>query len=366
MSATEHASATPVCRPAGRRRSLRSRFAPWAFLLATPLLFRAAPAPGQTNFDPAARGDRGMRAVFYNVENLFDPSDDPAHRDGEYTPDGDRHWSRRRYRDKLLNLSKVLAGIGGMEAPELVALGEVENWQTVYDLSRSGPLEPAGYRIVHHDSRDPRGIEVALMYRAAKLDLLGQRLVKVPTADGKEPTRDILYAVFRAPGGDTLHVWVNHWPSRLGPESRRLAAAGALVASVDSLLGSKPGARVLLLGDFNDEPRDRSLWQVLGARPPSAEGARLFNLSHAWIAQQRGTIYRRDVLQYWQVFDQVIVSGALLSGAGLQVRGAAAHIYDAPWLLQSGGPKRTHQGPLYLGGFSDHLPVYVDLYIEKP
>ena len=322
-------------------------------------------AAAQTAFIPEAREDRGIRAVFYNVENLFDPYRDASRPDMEYTSDGTKAWNYHRYRVKLLNLSKVIAAVGGMELPELVGLAEVENWQSVFDLSRSGPLASALYSIIHEDSPDPRGIEVALMYRAEKLELLHHYTIRIDQGKGGYPFRDILYACFEVLGADNLHVLVNHWPSRFGAESRRIIAARALRCSVDSLLRREPEARILIMGDFNDEPEDESLLKVLGARRPGTEGAKLINLSHAWSKRQVGTLYRRDVLKYWQVFDQVIVSANLLTGTGLRVAGGIANIFDAPWLIEpGGGPKRSHQGPVYKGGFSDHLPVYLDLLYQ--
>ena len=322
-------------------------------------------AVAQTAFNPEARDNRGIRAVFYNVENLFDPYRDASRPDTEYTSGGTKAWNYHRYRVKLLNLSKVIAAVGGMELPELVGLAEVENWQTVFDLSRSGPLASALYSILHEDSPDPRGIEVALMYRGEKLRLLHHYAIRVDQASVGYPFRDILYACFEVLGADSLHVWVNHWPSRFGPESRRFIAARALRCSIDSLLHREPEARILIMGDFNDEPDDESLLHVLDARRPGTEGAGLINLSYAWHKRQVGTLYRRDVLKYWQIFDQVIVSANLLTGMGLQVSGGIANIYDAPWLIEpGGGPKRSHQGPVYKGGFSDHLPVYLDLLYQ--
>jgi len=312
---------------------------------------------------------RNYRFMFYNTENLFDTFDDPATNDDEYTPEGELHWSYTRYRKKLNNIARVITATGAWEYPDLVGFCEVENFQVLIDLTTQTPLKNAGYRIIHENSPDQRGIDVAMLYKPEKITLISQKLL--PVGDGSSWTsRDMLMCMFGIEK-DTLTVIACHWPSRSGGAAssapRRDAAARILRNAVDSLQKVYNKPKILIMGDFNDEPIDNSLSSILGAAKyaenPTAD--KLINLSYTDLAAGRGTIVHTEINKSWQVFDQVIVSGALLANCKLSVKPPKTLIFNQDWLIQNGRPLRTYQGPRYLGGFSDHLPVFLDLYFQE-
>jgi len=312
---------------------------------------------------------RNYRFMFYNTENLFDTFDDPVTNDDEYTPEGALHWSYTRYRKKLNNIARVITATGAWEYPDLVGLCEVENFQVMMDLTTQTPLKKAGYRIIHENSPDQRGIDVAMLYKPEKITLLSHKLL--PVGDGHSWTsRDMLMCMFGIEK-DTMFVIACHWPSRSGGAAlsapRRDEAAGILRLAIDSLqkVYSKP--KILIMGDLNDEPIDNSLSSILDAAKytenPAADN--LINLSYTDLVAGRGTIVHTEINKSWQVFDQIIVTGALLGNYKLSLKPPKTLIFKQDWLIQNGRPFRTYQGPRYLGGFSDHLPVFLDLYSNE-
>lgn len=336
---------------------------------------------GKTVFtmpDAGKRGNKAIRLVFYNTENLFDPFDDSLTNDNEYTPMGIRAWSYKKFQRKLINISKVFISIGGWEAPEIIGMSEVENHFVLYKLITDTPLNNIGYKIIHKDSPDPRGIDVALIYRPDKFKPLMNKSIPVRyPSDPNSRTRDILYVKGLVLGKDTLHVFINHWPSRYGgyasTKPKRAYVASLLRDAVDSLMQVVPDARIAIMGDFNDEPTDESLTQVLNARSDSAQLSLtdLFNMMYRLGGNWRSG--SNKFRENWSLIDQIIVSSALLhSETGLSANANGAHIYNAPFLLMEDKtyfgekPFRTFLGPRYLGGFSDHLPVYFDIYLKEP
>ena len=321
-----------------------------------------------SDYSPEARGDHGIRVVFYNVENLFDTFDDPAINDDEFTPDGEKRWSYYRYKEKLNNIAKTIIAVGGWEPPAVVGLCEVENFQVLLDLITKTPLEKFGYQIIHENSTDRRGIDNALLYRPEKLDKVSHQFIRV-TADSNLFTRDILHAQF-AFLTDTIHFFVNHWPSRFGgkefSEGKRILVAHTLRSNIDSLVTINSNVKILIMGDFNDEPGDNSLAKILKALPSPNEFRhdQLYNLSYADYRSGKGTLVYKEIDYTWFLFDQMIASGALLEGNGLLTLGLKNHIFMTSWLLKNDKPSRTYQGPIYRGGFSDHLPIFIDLYYK--
>ena len=313
------------------------------------------------------RQETPVKIVFYNVENLFDTIDDPSTTDEDFTPAGNYHWTYKRYNEKLDNLSKVIIAIGGWNPPDIIGLCEVENSKVLLDLTCQTPLARFNYKFIHEDSPDRRGIDVALLYRSESARLLRSRYLTVDTVI----TRDILYARFLM-GRDTCHIFVNHWPSRssgqLETDKGRFAAARLLKAVTDSILAKNVYSRIVIMGDFNDEPDDESIQSVLQAQTPGLpiHMGRLYNLS---VIAFNGPAY--GTLKYqgnWNVFDQVIVSGSLLSNqSGLTTNKNGYSVFDNPFLLEPDEtyngfkPRRTYTGYKYTGGFSDHLPVILEL-----
>lgn len=314
-----------------------------------------------------------FRVMEYNVENLFDTSHDSLHDDAEFLPHSVRKWDRRKYRAKLVALAKVIVAVGENQPPELVALCEVENDTVLRDLTRRTPLNTLGYRYVVTHSADVRGIDVALLYQPGRFRVVNHRSIRIPVGVGERPTRDILHVAGRMPTGDTLDVLVCHLPSRSSGERKtrpfRQRVAGVLKAQADSLMQVRSCPFILITGDFNDEPHSASLRQSLQAGHPEAEAApsRLYNLMYG---KTPGTYrYRGE----WNMLDQFVVSGNLLrANARIRTGAADATVVQYPFLLETdtryGGykPFRTYLGPRYKGGYSDHLPVRVDLWMTLP
>ena len=325
--------------------------------------------------DATRRSDSAMRIVFYNVENLFDPLDDSLTADEEYQPTGMRGWTYTKLKRKIINLSKVITAVGGWEPPEIVGFCEIENRWVLTQLLTQTPLKNFGYKIIHRDSPDPRGIEVAMIYRPEKFKPVTIEPIRIIFPfDTAGRTRDILYVKGIACNRDTLHIFVNHWPSKFGGAMatipKRIYAASVLKAHTDSLLKINPNTSIVIMGDLNDGPEDESVKKALNATMDSTQLAQtdLYDmLAGAGISWKRGTIKFRET---WETIDHIIVTGAMVNlggGSRLHTTPHSMHIFDPAFLLQDDEawfgkkPFRTYYGAKYIGGFSDHLPVYADI-----
>lgn len=314
--------------------------------------------------------------LFYNVENLFDTKNDPHTEDDEFTPEGDRHWTYKRFNQKLLNISKVILSASGWNVPAIIALCEIENRYVLDKLLTSTPLKSYSYKIIHKESPDHRGTDVAFIYSPQQFYPIEYK--HYPIKDKNNlimKSREILYVSGILNKADTVHFFVNHWPSRYGGllETRgiRNTAATLLREKVDDLFETYNSPKIIILGDFNDQPTDESLKVYLYAKEVSKKVAHtdLYNLSFNWKNKFNGTLkYHAQ----WDVFDQIIVSGSLLNASsGLVTKLENANILNYPFLFEKdekyGGmkPKRTYYGFSYLGGFSDHLPVLLKLEKEN-
>ncbi|MBK7173561.1 MAG: endonuclease [Bacteroidales bacterium] len=335
----------------------------------------AGEALNATKSADSRRGETGIRLMFYNVENLFDVVNDSLTADDEYTPEGMRRWTYARLQRKINNISKVIIRVGGWEPPEVVGLCEVENRYVLSQLVNDSPLKNIGYKIIHKDSPDPRGIDVALLYRPLKFKPVYSEFITVKYPfEPSSRTRDILYVKGLVLGKDTVHIFVNHWPSRFGGQMatipKRNYVAQLLRTRVDSIHSINPAAKVVIMGDLNDEATDESVAEVLGAKRDSVNLKQmdLYNMmSGAGGNWNRGTIKDKEV---WIIIDQFIVSASMLESTGFHTTPHWVHIMDAPFLLQKDEswfgqkPFRTYFGAKYTGGFSDHLPIYMDLKIK--
>ena len=298
------------------------------------------------------------RVMFWNVENLFDTRDDPRKNDNEFLPDAKRRWIPYRYRDKLEKLAKTIVASGNeMEVPTLVGLCEVENDSCLYDLTRRTSLREAGYRFTITDSPDQRGIDVALLYQPGSFKLITYHGIRIPHKQLKKgPTRDILHVVGEVPSGDTLDVFVCHMPSRSGGQAKsepyRLLTASILKHATDSVFRIRKNPYVLCMGDFNDYPNNTSLKRL-------CSDGRLQNLMKG---RKDGTyLYRAK----WGILDQFIVSGTLLKRKSrIHTSAKQVQILRHSFLFQKGKPFRTYNGLKYQGGYSDHLPISVDLFLS--
>lgn len=304
------------------------------------------------------------RIMFYNVENYFDAIIDSSLVYNEFTPLGELHWTISKYEKKRNNIYKVIKAVGGWTPVTIIGLAEVENEFVVSDLINSTPLAKDGYKYIHYESKDFRGIDVALIYKSSSFHLLYSTKIKIQ--DPKNPeftTRDILYVVGML-DTDTIHVFVNHWTSRyrgyLESEPLRMLASERLKTITDSICAMNKKANIILLGDFNDNPQNRSI-QIL----TNNSAYRFNNLD--LINSNSGVTGTLKFKGNWLGFDQILVTNSLLNGInGLQIT-TDAKIFDADFLLETDtkylGLKtyRTNIGFKYHGGFSDHLPIYVDL-----
>lgn len=304
--------------------------------------------------------------MFYNTENFFDADNDSLTNDEEFTPDADRRWNPARLHTKAEHLAKVILAAGKWNAPVAIGLCEVEDLKVLELLTRNEPLAKFHYKIVHKDSPDIRGIDVALLYRPELFRPFDyQAMPVIDPKDKSFKTRDILQVSGVLNGCDTLHIFVNHWPSRYGGimESVRYRslAAETLKKSIQNLFAQYPKAKIICMGDFNDTPADDSLAKILDAKQSDNLELKgeLINLSTDWLLNEIQTIKSK---YSWEVFDQFIVSDYfLVENTCFEFQ--KAEIFKAGFLLESdtkfGGvkPKRTYVGFKYQEGFSDHLPV---------
>ncbi|MFT5823604.1 MAG: hypothetical protein ACI8ZM_004866 [Crocinitomix sp.] len=316
----------------------------------------------------------GIRIMFYNVENLFHPSNDSIKNDDEFTEDGMRHWTHYRYQEKINKVCKTALALGEWEPPAVIGLCEIENIQCLQDLVHNSPLKKFGYKIAFHDCDDKRGIDVALLYRPEYFELLSFESIKLNfPEEGSRPTRDISYTKGIA-GKDTLHLFVNHWPSRYGGQlatvPKRNYAATVLRAKFDSITAVIPSANIIAMGDFNDHPDDESMLDILKAKKSIAEMEQGDLLNMIWQYEFKKGTHKYD--HEWGILDQFIVSTGLIdSASALYSKQELAQIFDADFLLEpekDGVGKitnRTYIGFRFHGGWSDHLPIYMDVLFKK-
>lgn len=322
-------------------------------------------------FPLAAQDASGRKAVcvaFYNIENLFDTIDSPDTDDREFLPDGTNKWDGRKYRSKLENIAKVIGMIGEEMipgGPGIIGLAEVENRLVLEDLIQTPPLRGKGYGIVHFDSPDYRGVDVAMLYKYSAFRV--QHAVAVPMyMPGRERfrTRDQL-VVSGLIDGEMVHVIVNHWPSRRSGPEYRAAAASVTRRIVDSLDKAYKDAKIIVMGDLNDDPTDPSVANILGARGNKKElnPGDLFNPMLKLFRDGVGSLAYRDS---WNLFDQIIVSQPFVDKSKRGLKLHQTRVFTRKFLLNQEGqyagyPFRTFAGGAYTGGYSDHLPVYIIL-----
>lgn len=313
-------------------------------------------------------GPEHFDMVFYNVENLFDTKNDPQKKDDDFTPEGRNEWGAGRYEKKIKNLSRVIQSMdyGNGEAA-IIGLAEVENRAVVEDLGNT--IVPNGYATVHKDSYDMRGIDLALLYKKDMVKKLDEEFIRIEFSDRGYTSRDILYFKGQI-GREIIHVLLNHWPSRREgqqeSEHRRLDAARTLKKKVEQIKKKDDDAQIVIMGDFNDYPDNKSITSVLDAQPKdSKKKDELVNLAYDLHAEDKGTYsYKGD----WGMLDQAIVSDNLLNGGGLGVCGEALEIHWKEFFMfydrkyKEYKPNRTYGGPKYYGGYSDHLPILLHLH----
>lgn len=310
-----------------------------------------------------------LTIAFYNVENLWDTVDDPSPGDDEFTPGGPMRWTPERLERKLSGVARAIRGIGQYEGPDLIGICEIEN-RAVLERLVSEFLPAGAYAVAHAESPDERGIDVALLYRSSAMELTRLTMHRIDLGAGQRPTRDIMEATF-AKDGRSFTVLVNHWPSRSGGEAesepRRIKAAQVAASIVDSLLALDANADIILMGDLNDEPANRSVSEWLDA--PGYQGSeslthRMINVAApvAGIDTIGSYFYRKD----WETIDQIILSSrGALDDKGIMLYETVQTIHAPEFLRDSKAdpiarpPYRTYRGKQYIAGTSDHFSVFV-------
>lgn len=312
--------------------------------------------------------------AFYNLENLFDTTNDSLVYDDDRTPLGKDRWTQQRYSKKVASMARVLSDIGRnttATTPDLIGLCEVEKRRVLEDLTLSPFLQCHSYGIVHFDSPDERGIDVALLYKQTAFSptsFKSHRLLLADPDGERDYTRDQL-VVGGLLDGEALFIIVNHWPSRSGGQARsepyRLAAAAQNRLIIDSLRKREPDAKIIIMGDLNDNPTDRSLKKIMKtqADPGSLQEGDIYNPMEMLYKRGAGSLAYRDA---WSLFDQILLSANIVNRSQSGYRLWKAGIYNPSYLTtrngQYGGyPFRTYSGGRYTGGFSDHFPVYLFL-----
>lgn len=317
------------------------------------------------------------KIMFYNVENLFDTFDDSLTKDEEFLPEGNHFWNTHKYYTKLDHIYKVIVAVGEWNPPAIIGLCEIENYKVIYDLTNNTPLVKFEYKIIHKESPDRRGIDVGLLYREELFKPLKKDFfpINFPNKPNSK-TRDILYLKGIVNDTDTVHIFVNHWPSRWGgqleSEDRRLFVASVLKAKVDSVLKINNKSNIIIMGDFNDYPDNKSIKEVLSAQQnfDNIKNNQLYNLS-SYLFKTKN-IGSHKYQGEWGVLDQFIVSGNLLNHKNKVYTSLNdVYIFNKNFLLEPDEayygfkPNRTFIGFKYNGGYSDHLPTYLILQFKK-
>jgi predicted extracellular nuclease len=308
--------------------------------------------------------------AFYNLENLFDTVNDPRILDDDFTPKGKNHWNHKRYKNKIRKLGKVIAQIGfekSYYAPAIIGVVEVENDQVLQDLVDSKALKNEHYGLVHYDSPDERGIDVALLYKKELFELLHSQtfpLILYGNNGERDYTRDVLLVKGNL-NGELIFILVNHWPSRRNgngeTDDKRISAAQLVSSIVDKINVETPNAKIIIMGDFNDDPTSDSIKNHL-------VNNNFYNPMETLISKGNGTLNHQ---KQWHLFDQILFSKNFIDLTPNKHSFKYAEVFDQQFLKvwkgkYKGNPFRTYIGNWYQGGLSDHFPVYVYLIKNEP
>jgi predicted extracellular nuclease len=314
-----------------------------------------------------------FKAAFWNVENLFDTTNAALVQDDDFSPTGKYNWTEEKLVKKLKDLSRVVHDLDEGNDLAILGLAEIENKDILYRLNNH--FIKRGFKIVHKESPDERGIDCALLYDPSKLMLKNRHFLPIFLA-GDEKTRDIVEAEFSVVGGNddkTLFVFINHWPSRWGGQKEtdplRRTTARTLRKRIDHILVKNPQADILIMGDFNDYPDDPSLYEVLRARsagPQSYPGDLINTLWSLHKNPDAGTYMYRGK---WTVLDQIIISEGMRDKKNFDWIFESSEAFKPNYLIEKEGknkgwPFRTYRGIKYQGGYSDHLPVFCNIIVS--
>ena len=318
-------------------------------------------------FDTNEPKDSVHTVAFYNMDNLFDIYDDPDTLDDDFTPQGEKRWTLRRYKNKINKISDVLVQLGtehAVSAPALIGIAEVENKEVLIDLVNSKKLKPYHYDFAHFESPDERGIDVALLYQKKYFEYLDSRPYELLLYDEKgnrDYTRDILLVKGRL-NGELIYIIVNHWPSRRSgqdiSEIKRIKAAERVHEIIDEIHRETPEAKIIIMGDFNDGPHSKSIQQYLVTDNFYNPMAYLKDTGNG------SSTYNDE----WFLFDQIIFSKNFFDKQPNSHFFRYAEVFDPKFVRTWKGkrknkPFRTFVGRWHQGGYSDHFPVYA--FLEK-
>ncbi len=311
--------------------------------------------------------------AFYNCENFYDTIDDPVTRDEEFTPAGEKHYTQKMYADKLTKIATVISKIGvdgnasNPDGPSIIGLAEIENKTVLTDLINQPSLKKRNYRFIHFDSKDERGIDVALLYNPTYFTVESSKPIFIKMR-GYYYTRDILWVKGKL-DGETIHIFVNHWPAKTDAadqnEAARMIAANVLKQHIDSIYKADGSQKIIIMGDFNDNPDNKTISEILKANPVEKEVTKLglYNPFANLYNNGIGSIVSRDI---WSLFDQIIISYPWLNKNQNGLFFYQSQIFNPAFLTENlgrykGYPMRTWDGNNYRGGYSDHFPTYIIL-----
>jgi len=332
-----------------------------------------------TNLHAQKKSNKIHTIAFYNLENLFDTEDDLTIDDSEFLPTSPNQWDEAKYQKKLQNMAKAIASISN--APDILGVCEVENRRVLEDLVKQNDLKEKDFGIIHYNSPDERGIDVAMLYKKNRFKPFKESSIRINLPDTADKTRDVLFVSGVLGKKDTLHLFVAHFPSRRGgqqeSEPKRVFVASQIRQKIDSLQKINPNANIIVMGDLNDEPNNKSIAETLNAKPytENLKPNELFNAMGTLKAEGKGThahYNSKEKKVEWNLLDQIILSPALVNKKNkVRYVAGSATIHKPDFLLQTepeqyrGQPLRTFAGKRYLAGYSDHLPVYVLLALRK-
>jgi len=326
---------------------------------------------GLSSLSSGQSKDDTLFIAFWNLENLFDNIDDPEKNDEQFLPGSDKEWTNERVDIKLNHLARVIRSMNNSKGPDLLGVCEVEH-QSMLDSLTGRYLNDFNYKIAYVESPDKRGIDNGLIYNSNVFELLSVEGFIVHLKDDW-PTRPIVNVKLIYESIDTISVYVNHWPSRSGgkekSEPNRISAASTLRKYVDEDFNHNPRSKIIVLGDFNDEPTNISVLETLNANTFKCDSLKaddifkteceLFNTSYQAYEDGLGTYKYRDD---WNLLDQIIISGELINNQDFYYICNSFNIYKPYFMVTQSGkykdtPFPTYGGKRYLGGFSDHFPV---------
>lgn len=315
---------------------------------------------------------------FYNLENLFDTihtmgPDGEDKNDYEFLPDGINKWGRMKYESKLRNMSTVLSQMATDRIPgglTVVGVCEVENRAVLEDLVQQPALQERGWKIAHVDSPDPRGVDCALLYNPRQFTV---ETIDYPLYYHEDGTLSHTRGFLTVGGmlaGEKVHFIVNHWPSRFNDSSARERAGEQVRVIKDSLLHIYPGSTVIIMGDLNDDPDDKSVAVKLGAKRKKEDCGPNDLYNPWWKTLREDGVGTLKYDGKWNLFDQIIVSGNLVDGDRSHLQYFRNEIFLREYMLQKEGkykgyPLRTHASGVWMNGYSDHLPTIIYLIKEK-